>query len=186
MAHIFTGIVLLLTALILYSIDRFHPYVDFMSSFTEKGFKRLVGGLSIVGVLLLGFGIYSYLTYIPPFIKIEVDGTGYFVDGDIGNVGYIQKETEAYQVGEEMTILFVLWEAQKDLNIYMEDEAGEVYHLSKEIKQPQNDFTEQINKKLDSIGVYEVPFTFEKAGNWSVKIKENDRKIGSFELKVHQ
>jgi hypothetical protein len=185
MAHIFTGIIFLLTALLLVVIDRFFPYIDFMSSFTAKGFKRLTSGLSIVGVILLSFGVYSYLTYEPPFIHLDINSEGYIVDGDIGNIAYIQKDTEIFHKGVESTILLVSWN-NTPTDIYFEDDVGEVQRLSHDIKLMKNDMTEKVNKEIEAKWIYEVPFSFDKEGRWKIIVKDGTKKIGSFQLKVYE
>ncbi|KAA0550371.1 hypothetical protein FZW96_03265 [Bacillus sp. BGMRC 2118] len=82
MAHLFTGTAVLLAAFLLFLIDRYYPYVDFMSSFSAKGYRRLVGGLVVAGIVLLSFGVYSYITYQPPFMKLAIEDHTYFVEGD--------------------------------------------------------------------------------------------------------
>lgn len=189
MAHMITGIVFISIALLLFIIDRYFTYIDFMSSFTERSFKRLVGGFSIIGVLLFGFGVYSYVTYAPPFIQIEVSGEGYFVDGDIGDVAYIQNETKIYRAGVETNLLFVAWEKinTKDLTVHLKDEAGTENIFPDELELINNKFTSSVHEKLETECVFELsPFVFETAGNWTITIKENAKKIASFQIRVYE
>ncbi|MFZ3588528.1 hypothetical protein ACOI1C_04450 [Bacillus sp. DJP31] len=190
MAHMITGIVFLLTALLLFMIDRYYTYVDFMSSFTEKGFKRLVGGLTLVGVLLFGFGVYSYVTYTPPFIRLEMNGEGYFVDGDLEKVGYIQNETQIYRLGEETSLLFVTWENHnaRELKVNVKDEEGKEYDFPLELTSINNEFSTLVHEKSGTKSLFELsPIMLETAGNWNVSMTaESDNEIANFQIKVYE
>lgn len=183
MAHLFTGSALLLTAIILVLIDRYYPYVDFMSSFSAKGFKRLVSGLAVAGVLLLSFGVYSYLTYQPPFLKISIDGDSYYVEGEIGKVGYLQKETELYRVSELSTVKIVLWQKVDESDISIEV-AGEGAGHPSELKKIEDSFASKVANKLEANAIYQLPITFEKEGKRKLTVKEAGKVIGYFYITV--
>lgn len=183
MAHLFTGSALLLTAIILVLIDRYYPYVDFMSSFSAKGFKRLVSGLAVAGLLLLSFGVYSYMTYQPPFLKISIDGDSYYVEGEMGKVGYIQKETELYRASEMSNLRIVLWKEvdEGDITIHVADE-GAIH--SSELKRVEDSFASKVVNKLEATALYQLPITFTNEGEWKVTVKEAGKVIGHFYITV--
>ncbi|MBM6617424.1 hypothetical protein [Bacillus suaedaesalsae] len=185
MAHLFTGSALLITALLLFLIDRYYPYVDFMSSFSAKGFRRLVGGLVVTGILLLSFGVYSYITYQPPFMKIAIEGNTYFVEGEIDKVAYVQEATEVYKVSEKGAIKVVLWEAVEGSNLTIDlvRKKGTLMTTS-EIEKMEDSISSKIVNKLEAKALYQFPLMVDEAGEWKVTVKEKENVIGSFYIKV--
>ncbi|MFD1738756.1 hypothetical protein ACFSCX_19755 [Bacillus salitolerans] len=189
MAHIITGLILLLTGLLFIFIDRYFPYVELMSGFTEKGFKRIIGSLITIGVLLVSFGVYTYVTYQPPFIEVRAAGEKYLIDGEIGTVGYILNEMDIYREHKETSIHLVFWDSidVEKVTISLTSPSGTVIESNGKFHLVQNEMSKAVKEQIQFASVYEwSPVTFSQSGKWKVTVTGDGKHMASWTISVFQ
>ncbi|WP_164668346.1 hypothetical protein [Virgibacillus doumboii] len=176
--YIAIGIGIAVVTVLLLVIDKFAPFSEFMGGFKKGTFPKFIIGLSTAAVLCIGYGIYYELTYQPPYLDIQVDGSNHTVFGDIGEIGYYADGLVTK--GEENTVYLVSW---ANLNLSGNTSITIEYPSAKEETwTPTVSPVDGISKNLkDEYGIKEIyqlePYTFEESGVIELTINDEEFSI---------
>lgn len=170
--YIVIGISLIVLIILLVVIDKFATFSEFMSSFKKGTFPKLIIGLSIAAVLSISYGIYHEITYQPPYLDIQVNGSNHTVFGDIGEIGYYADSLVTQD--QETKIHLVSW---SNLNLKNDSRITVEYPSGKEeIWNPSVTLVEGTSQNLkDEYEIEEIyelePYSFSESGEVSLTIE---------------
>lgn len=183
--YIVLGIISLVLMLVLLFADKFATYSEFMSSFKNSTYKKLIIFLSVATVSFISYGTYYEITYQPPFLDIQVEGESYTVFGDIGEIGYYA-ETLIYK-DQETEMHLVSWEELKleNAEVIVKYPSGTEDRWEAELTPIDQSSISTLKENYQIQDIYKVsPYTFKEKGDVQLSLIVGEKEIERLNIEV--